>query len=71
MLTVYHGDPVAAYIAYQRYHLEPRYAKNPDLAPEVRFELAIVAGLTIPIALLMFGWGARTNVHWVSNTLPR
>ncbi|KAL8291587.1 hypothetical protein RQP46_002565 [Phenoliferia psychrophenolica] len=55
----------AGYVAYNRYHMEPRYAKNPDLAPEARLELAMFAAFFIPVSLFIFGWTARANVHWI------
>lgn len=55
----------AAYVAYNKYHMEPRYARNPDLAPETRLELALVAACFIPVSLLMFGWSSRESVHWI------
>ncbi|KAK4704006.1 MFS transporter, DHA1 family, multidrug resistance protein, partial [Phenoliferia sp. Uapishka_3] len=54
-----------AYVLYNRYHIEPRYEKNPDLAPEVRLELGLIASFFIPISLFLFGWSARESVHWI------
>jgi DHA1 family multidrug resistance protein-like MFS transporter len=37
---------------------------DPNLLPETRLELAIVAAFFIPISLFIFGWTARVDVHW-------
>lgn len=39
-------------------------ARNPDLPPEVRLEIGIMAAPFIPISLFIFGWTARESVHW-------
>ncbi|KAL0575918.1 hypothetical protein V5O48_006064 [Marasmius crinis-equi] len=56
----------AAYCLYLKYHFEPRTEKNPDLPPEVRLELGLIAGIFIPISLFMFGWTSRESVHWIA-----
>jgi DHA1 family multidrug resistance protein-like MFS transporter len=43
---------------------------NPDLLPETRLELAIVAAFFIPISLFIFGWTSRADVHWSVPLLP-
>ncbi|KAM0746368.1 putative caffeine resistance protein [Meredithblackwellia eburnea MCA 4105] len=52
------------YVLYLKFHLMPRYAKNPNLMPEARLELAIGAGLLIPASLFIFGWSAGRG-HWM------
>lgn len=42
----------------------PRMDRDPDLPPEARLELAIVASFLIPISMFIFGWGSRPEVHW-------
>ncbi|KAI5475408.1 MFS transporter, DHA1 family, multidrug resistance protein [Pseudohyphozyma bogoriensis] len=54
------------YILYQKYHMIPRIMKNPELPPEARLELGIVAGCIVPISLFMFGWTSRASVHWMA-----
>ena len=44
--------------------MAPRMARNPNLQPESRLELALFAAPFIPISLLVFGWTAREDVHW-------
>ena len=46
--------------------MEPRYEKNPDLAPEARLELALFAAFFIPVSLFIFGWSSRASVHWIA-----
>ena len=55
----------AFYCAYLRYHLEPRFLKEGELAAEARLEVGLMASVFIPISLLMFGWSARESVHWI------
>ncbi|GAA5828441.1 hypothetical protein JCM11251_006252 [Rhodosporidiobolus azoricus] len=51
------------YVLYQRHHMTARLMKG-DTHPEVRLELGIMAAPFIPIALFIFGWTAREDVHW-------
>lgn len=53
------------YMLYQKYHMEPRLAANPDTPVEARLELGLFAAIFVPISQLMFGWGARESVHWI------
>lgn len=52
------------YVLYNRYHMEPRMARNPNLAPEARLEIGLMASIFIPVSLLVFGWASRASVHW-------
>lgn len=52
------------YVLYNKYHMVPRMDNDPDLQPEARLELAIVASCFIPISMFIFGWGSRPEVHW-------
>ncbi|BGP46833.1 hypothetical protein JCM10450v2_002683 [Rhodotorula kratochvilovae] len=54
------------YVLYQKWHMAPRMARNPNLQPESRLELALFAAPFIPISLLVFGWTAREDVHWMA-----
>ncbi|GAA5851013.1 hypothetical protein JCM9279_005258 [Rhodotorula babjevae] len=54
-----------AYWAYQKYHMNPRMERDPDLKPEARLEIALIAAPFIPASLLIFGWSARESVHWM------
>lgn len=38
--------------------------KNGGLAPEARLEIGAIAGVFIPVSLLIFGWTSRASVHW-------
>ncbi|GAA5910653.1 hypothetical protein JCM6882_001050 [Rhodosporidiobolus microsporus] len=51
------------YVLYQRYHMTARMEKG-DTAPEVRLELGLMAAPFIPVALFIFGWTSREDVHW-------
>ncbi|KAF7978259.1 hypothetical protein HWV62_1086 [Athelia sp. TMB] len=55
----------AVYVLYNRYHMEPRMARNPNLAPEARLEIGLMASIFIPVSLFMFGWSSRASVHWI------
>ena len=55
----------AVYVLYNRYHMEPRMARNPNLAPEARLEIGLMASIFIPVSLFMFGWASRASVHWL------
>ncbi|GJN87518.1 hypothetical protein Rhopal_000469-T1 [Rhodotorula paludigena] len=57
------------YVLYLKYHIAPRMARNPDLPPEVRLEIGIMAAPFIPISLFIFGWTARESVHWIAPTI--
>ncbi|KAF7978666.1 hypothetical protein HWV62_45194 [Athelia sp. TMB] len=53
------------YALYNRYHMEPRMARNPNLAPEARLEIGLMASIFIPVSLFIFGWASRASVHWI------
>ncbi|GAA5899882.1 hypothetical protein JCM8208_005531 [Rhodotorula glutinis] len=55
-----------AYCLYQKYHLNPRMERDPNLKPEARLEIALIAAPFIPASLLIFGWTARESVHWMA-----
>ncbi|GAA6040667.1 hypothetical protein JCM8097_000866 [Rhodosporidiobolus ruineniae] len=59
----------AAYWWYQKYVIEPRILRpKPGHAfqPEMRLEIGLIAGIIVPIALLIFGWTGRDpDVHWI------
>ncbi|GAA5828425.1 hypothetical protein JCM11251_006242 [Rhodosporidiobolus azoricus] len=57
------GITFTFYVLYQRYHMLGRMMRG-DTAPEVRLELGIMAAPFIPVALFIFGWTAREDVHW-------
>lgn len=58
------------YALYNRYHMEPRMARNPNLAPEARLEIGLMASIFIPVSLFIFGWASRASVHWRVSQLP-
>ncbi|TNY24584.1 putative caffeine resistance protein [Rhodotorula diobovata] len=53
------------YVLYQKYHMNPRADRDPNLQPEARLEIALYAAPFIPASLLLFGWSARESVHWI------
>ncbi|GAA5976215.1 hypothetical protein JCM10908_005419 [Rhodotorula pacifica] len=52
------------YVLYQRWHIQPRLDKNPNTPPEIRLELGVMAGVLVPVSLLIFGWTAG-RTHWM------
>lgn len=56
---------LGGYIAYQRYVVIPDFKKTGVLIPESRLKVAIFGSFIIPVALLIFGWTSRENVHWM------
>lgn len=56
---------LGGYIAYQRYVVIPDFKKTGVLIPESRLKVALFGSFIIPIALLIFGWTSRENVHWM------
>ncbi|SCV66947.1 BQ2448_5593 [Microbotryum intermedium] len=58
----------AFYVFYVVYHLNPRMDR-PGFLPEARLELGVVAGLFIPISLLMFGWSGEEETNWIVPTI--
>ncbi|ESK95480.1 benomyl methotrexate resistance protein [Moniliophthora roreri MCA 2997] len=54
-----------AYCLYLKYYLHPRLDKNPDLPPEIRLYIGLIASIFIPVSLLIFGWASRASVHWI------
>ncbi|GAA6051066.1 hypothetical protein NBRC10513_000936 [Rhodotorula toruloides] len=57
------------YYFYQTRYMASRMAKNPNLAPEARLELAMIGAVFVPVSLLIFGWTARADVHWIWPTI--
>ncbi|SGY41074.1 BQ5605_C003g02466 [Microbotryum silenes-dioicae] len=56
------------YVLYVVYHFNPRMDR-PGFVPEARLELGVVAGLFIPVSLLMFGWAGEEETHWIVPTI--
>ncbi|KAF5388919.1 hypothetical protein D9757_005139 [Collybiopsis confluens] len=58
-----------AYAIYLKYHIEPRSdiakAQGKEMAPEVRLEIGLIGSLFIPTSLLIFGFTARQNIHFM------
>ncbi|KAF7364912.1 MFS general substrate transporter [Mycena venus] len=63
------GLTYTVYCIYQKYHIAPRHARaataNTEIAPEIRLEIGLMASIFIPTSLLIFGFGSKTNVHWI------
>ncbi|BGP30830.1 hypothetical protein JCM10296v2_002587 [Rhodotorula toruloides] len=57
------------YYFYQTRYMALRMAKNPNLAPEARLELAMIGAVFVPVSLFIFGWSARADVHWIWPTI--
>ncbi|KIY69130.1 MFS general substrate transporter [Cylindrobasidium torrendii FP15055 ss-10] len=73
------GSIVTAIITYTVYcfylkcHIEPRTvraeAAGTPLHAEVRLEIGLMASAFIPISVLIFGFSAREDVHWIVPTI--
>lgn len=50
---------------YLRYRLGPQFNASGELQPEKRLPPAIVGSFLVPISLLIFGWTARADIHWI------
>ena len=57
------------YAVYLYFYLNPKWERQGSLEPEERLGLAVVAGFSIPISLLIFGWTSRASVHWIVPTI--
>lgn len=55
---------LAAYFAYQKYSIIPKFLRDGTLIPEERLKVAIVGASIIPAALFIFGWTAQEKTHW-------
>ncbi|KAJ7043049.1 major facilitator superfamily domain-containing protein [Mycena alexandri] len=57
------------YVCYQTYHIKPRYiaaAKaGKTVPPEIRLEIGLMASIFIPTSMLIFGYTAREDIHWI------
>ena len=43
--------------------------RNPNLAPEIRLEVAFIGGIFIPISLFIFGWTSREDISYIAPTI--
>ena len=50
---------------YLHYHLQHQFNDSGELIPERRLPPAIVGSTLVPISMLVLGWSARANVHWI------
>ncbi|KUI61460.1 Cycloheximide resistance protein [Cytospora mali] len=48
---------------------EPYTMKNGIGLPETRLVPGIFAGITAPIGIFIFGWTARSDIHWIVPTI--
>ncbi|KAJ7777149.1 major facilitator superfamily domain-containing protein [Mycena metata] len=59
----------ALYCWYQMKHIEPRTARaaadGKELAPEVKLELGLIASITIPTSVLIFGFASKASISWI------
>ncbi|KAJ7627407.1 major facilitator superfamily domain-containing protein [Roridomyces roridus] len=59
----------ALYCLYQKYHINPRYARaeaaGKIVAPEIKLEIGLIGSIFIPTSVLIFGFASRTSVHWM------
>ncbi|KIY72418.1 MFS general substrate transporter [Cylindrobasidium torrendii FP15055 ss-10] len=58
-----------AYCFYLSYYIDPRSraaeAAGGELQPEIRLEIGLIASIFIPISVLIFGFTAREDIHWI------
>jgi hypothetical protein len=47
----------------------PRARAGTDLSPEAQLIPALFASFAPPVGLLLFGWAARSTVHWIVPTI--
>ncbi|KAJ7036550.1 major facilitator superfamily domain-containing protein [Mycena alexandri] len=59
----------AFYCLYIIFHLDPRTARaaadNKELAPEVKLELGLMASISIPTSVLIFGFASKASIPWI------
>ncbi|KAM0788496.1 hypothetical protein ACM66B_001628 [Microbotryomycetes sp. NB124-2] len=53
------------YMWYQNKFVLSRAGSDPTFRPEDRLRLAVFAAFFVPASLLLFGWSARSSVHWI------
>ena len=56
---------ISAYWAYLHYSVEPYMRKHGLGAPERRLIPALFVSFLLPIGLFIFGWTARSSIHWI------
>jgi DHA1 family multidrug resistance protein-like MFS transporter len=56
---------VASFLIYQFKYLIPDIKKNGLRAPEHRLVPALIGVIALPIGYFMFGWTARSSIHWI------
>ncbi|KIV93542.1 hypothetical protein, variant [Exophiala mesophila] len=60
---------VAIFNVYQVKYLIPDIMKRGLRAPEHRLVPALFAAITAPAGYFMFGWTARSSIHWIVNMI--
>lgn len=53
------------YCFWNHYYIEPKF-KSGNFKPEIVLRLAVIAGISIPTSLFIFGWTSREDVHWIA-----
>lgn len=59
----------ACYLIYNKYVIEAAFLRTGTIIPESRLTIALFAAPFGPIALFIFGWTARENIHWMAPTI--
>ncbi len=60
---------IPAYWAYMYYVVEPEIMTKGLTAPERRLIPALFVSFLLPVGLFLFGWTARTSVHWIASVI--
>src|SRR5436305_4147751 len=64
-ISVSVGLAIPSYWAYMYYIVEPEIKTKGLTQPERRLIPALFVSFLLPAGLFMFGWTARTSVHWI------
>ncbi|KAH9478397.1 Caffeine resistance protein 5 [Psilocybe cubensis] len=59
----------ACYLIYNKYVIEATFLRTGAIIPESRLTIALFAAPFGPIALFIFGWTAREDIHWMAPTI--
>jgi MFS transporter, DHA1 family, multidrug resistance protein len=63
------GLAIPSYWAYMYYIVEPEITRKGLPPPERCLIPALVVSFLLPIGLFIFGWTARTSVHWIVSVI--
>ncbi|KAK2019010.1 major facilitator superfamily transporter [Colletotrichum eremochloae] len=55
---------IPPFFLYYRMRIEPKYDRNGSITPEKHLHSTMIGCLLIPGSLVLFGWTAKTSIHW-------